>query len=292
MNKIGYWFFLLSIKLLSLIPFWLLYGIANLVYILLLAFGYRKKVVIANLASAFPEKTVQERKAIMHKYYRNVADILVESLKGFDMKIRKNDLRIKILNPEFLDSYYEQGKHVMINMGHYGNWEWIAHYMPLQTKHVCATIYKPISNPYIDQYMREKRMAGGFKLASIANTRVFMSELTSAEPFVVIFASDQSPSNVSKAIWVNFLNKDTACLQGAEFYSRLYDMPMIFMNVIRVKRGYYEATYSLLCNTPKETVSGELTQIFNAKLEEEIKRIPELWIWSHKRWKHQRQKPE
>ena len=70
--------------LLSLLPMWILYGISDLLYVLIFyVFGYRKTVVLQNLAIAFPEKSQQERVLIAKKFYRNFIDTFIETIKLF-----------------------------------------------------------------------------------------------------------------------------------------------------------------------------------------------------------------
>ena len=66
-------------------------------------------------------------------------------------------------------------------------------------------------------------------------------------------------------------------------------MPVIFMDIQRVKRGYYSVTFSVLYDGKEKVEELEITRRYAAILEKIIRRTPHLWIWSHKRWKH---KPE
>jgi KDO2-lipid IV(A) lauroyltransferase len=101
-------------------------------------------------------------------------------------------------------------------------------------------------------------------------------------------ASDQSPTNLSKAFWVNFLGRETAFLHGPETYAKKYDLPVIFVDIQRVKRGYYQLTLVLISDKPRETGEGEITKRYASLLEKAIYHQPENWLWSHRRWKHTR----
>ena len=105
---------------------------------------------------------------------------------------------------------------------------------------------------------------------------------------IFIMASDQSPSNIKKAIWVKFLGRDTAFLQGPEVYAKKHDLPVVFVDIQRVKRGYYELEMKLITENPLELPEGEITQRYASMLEEAIRNKPENWLWSHRRWKHVR----
>ena len=58
------------------------------------------------------------------------------------------------------------------------------------------------------------------------------------------------------------------------------------MSANKVKRGYYELTFTLISDTPKEEANGDIITKSALLLEKEIKNNPAYWLWSHKRWKH------
>ena len=104
----------------------------------------------------------------------------------------------------------------------------------------------------------------------------------------IVFGSDQNPSNPNRAHWVQFLNQDTAFLFGAEKYAKEYDFPVIYVSIRKLKRGYYEAEYSLITDSPNKEEHGKIIEDFAIKLEQDIVNKPQYWLWSHKRWKHKK----
>jgi KDO2-lipid IV(A) lauroyltransferase len=98
-------------------------------------------------------------------------------------------------------------------------------------------------------------------------------------------AADQSPRNKEKAIWVDFLGRDTAFLHGPEKYAMQYNYPVFYADIKQVKRGYYTLYLSILADDPASLSEGEITKRFAAKLESIILEDPGNWLWSHKRWK-------
>jgi KDO2-lipid IV(A) lauroyltransferase len=121
----------------------------------------------------------------------------------------------------------------------------------------------------------------------ITETESYFEE-TMAQTCLYILVADQSPSNITKAFWVNFLNQDTPCLHGPEKYAHLYNYPLFFIKIERVKRGHYTVKAELLCENPRLLKSGEVTQLYMEKLEEVIRENPSGWLWSHRRWKRKR----
>lgn len=286
MKYITYIFFRLLIFLFWITPFWLVYIHSSVIYFLLYkVLGYRKKVVTKNLKNSFPKKSDTEIKTITKKFYQNLSDILVEGIKGLSMSKKSILKRYTVTNPEVADKYYELNKSIIGIGSHYCNWEWGVLSFSLQFKHKSIGLYKPMSNKYVDRYMRRSRAAWGMNLVSIYETSKHFNQ-KSDEPSLYFMISDQSPSNTDKAYWIDFLNQDTACLHGPENYSKKYNMPIIYGHVNRIKRGYYTVTLEEI--EIKQNSPGFITKQFMKKLEKDIIHTPENWLWSHKRWKKSR----
>lgn len=288
MNKLVYLLFRVFIGLFTLVPLRLLYLFSDLLHHFIRSvLRYRRKIVFTNLKNSFPDKTDAELRSIARRYYRHLSDILVESLKSFSM--REEDLvnRYRCTNPEVLNEYFKQGKSVICVAGHYGNWEWGGAASGTQLLHKPIGFYKPLSNPYIDEYVQETRATGRTRLASITRTaETFIQDW--GEPAVFFMIADQSPSSTRLAFWVDFLNQETATLHGPEKYARIHRLPVFFASVNKVRRGYYTITFTLVASDPEQAKTGEITSRFMNLLEQEIKIQPSYYLWSHRRWKLKR----
>lgn len=286
MNFILALFLILFIFLIGIIPFFLIYPFADLMnFLLFYVFKYRKNVIYNNLANSFPDRDQKQLNELFKLAYKNLTDILVEGIKGFTMTNGQIKRRHKVLNPELLERFYKQGKSVIALPTHYGNWEWGALSPGLFIKDFnIVGFYKVFSNPYVDRFMRKNRSRTGTSLISIHETAKTFEELKDI-PTAYIMAADQSPSNPKRAYWVNFLGHKTAFLHGPENYAKKYDIPLVFVDIQRIKRGYYELTLSVLADNPQELPEGEITKRYANMLESQIHQKPENWLWSHKRWK-------
>lgn len=249
--------------------------------------GYRIAIARINLANSFPLKSKEELNKILNSSYRNLADIAVEALKGLTINRTQIVKRYKILNPEILDKYYESKQSLIGVAGHYANWEWGALAAGLFLKHKPIAFYKPIDNPMIDKLMKWTRIKKGTTMASISETSATF-ENTKTQTCLYLLVADQSPVDLKKAFWVNFLNQDTPCLHGPEKYAKMYNYPVIFIDIQRPRRGFYTVKLSELCTNPLELDHGELTQCYMSKLEEVITQNPANWLWTHRRWKRKR----
>ncbi len=287
MNLLLAFIFFIFVFLFGLFPFFLLYQLSNLLYLFIyLIFGYRKEVVIQNLKKCFPEKNEKEINKLLPTIYKNLSDNIVEGIKAFTMTRKQIVKRHKILNPELLNDYYESVQSIIAVTGHYCNWEWGSLSASLQTDYTVVGLYKPLSNKWIDSFMRWSRTRYGTVLASINKTTSTFKELRNT-PTVFLMAADQSPGNKykSNAYWINFLGRDTAFLHGPEKHARANNYPVIYIDVQRKKRGYYTIELSVLADKPSELEDGKITSRFANKLESVIYKEPANWLWSHRRWK-------
>ncbi|MCK5169427.1 MAG: lysophospholipid acyltransferase family protein [Bacteroidales bacterium] len=287
MNLLLAFIFSIFVFLLGLFPFFLLYQLSNLLYLFIyLIFGYRKKVIIQNLKKCFPEKNDKEIKKLLPAIYKNLTDNIVEGIKAFTMARKQIIKRHKIINPELLKNYYESGQSIIAVTGHYCNWEWGSLSASLQTDYTIVGLYKPLSNKWIDSFMRWSRARCGTKMVSINETTSTFKALKNT-PTAFLMAADQSPGPKYKdnAYWINFLGIDTPFLHGPEKHARANNYTVMYIDVQRKKRGYYTIELSVLADKPSELEDGEITSRFANKLESVIYKEPANWLWSHRRWK-------
>jgi len=291
MEKAGYFLLRIAVSLFSILPFRLLYRLSDMLSFLFFHFfKYRCKVIETNLQNAFPQKSSKEIKRIMRGFYRNFCDVLLESIKGLTMSQKALLNRFQYLNPEIFDDLFEAGQSAILVGSHFANWEWGALSFPHCVKHKVAGVFKPLSNQYLDRYFNRKRKQWGLQLVSMTQAGRALVQLKN-EPNIFVFLADQTPVDVRNAHWLSFFNQDTPFLHGVDKIARRTGYPVYFFDIQRVNRGRYEVTFSELCQNSKRTEKGEITKRFAARLEKIIRKQPENWLWSHRRWKRKRLKP-
>ncbi len=286
MNYAVFFFFRGFMFIIGKLPFPILYLLSDVLYLqLYYVVRYRRKVVYDNLRKCFPEKSEKEITSIARKFYRNLADITLETIKGFYLPEEEVLRRWKVLNPEVLDKYYKTNRIVLNLAAHYANWEWGILALDRQIKHQAVSLYKPLSNKLIEDWSKKKRERFGMKLVPIYQTREFFNSAHEI-PASVVMAADQNPTNKEKSIVVKFFGRDTACLHGPESLGRSAGYPLVYFNVQRVKRGSYTLEIIELFENPKKTAPGEITQEYMSMVEQIVRLKPEDYLWSHRRWKH------
>jgi len=287
MSKIFSFIGIILIYLISLLPHWILYGISDIVFFLIYhVFKYRKKVVFENLKNSFPEKSDKEIESIARKFFRNLTDVMIETVKEFSISDKSIKKRFKFVNPEEFQKHYDNNKSVMMLMGHYTNWEYGVT-APLWVPQECWAVYGKMENPVMDKYIVRTREKFGMTLYPMEETYNVMLNHKQGDK-LYMFMADQSPHHAKIKYWIPFLNQETPVHIGAEKLSKMLDLAVVFIDIQRVKRGYYEITAHTLFDNPKETAEHEITDKYFEILEGIIKKKPENWLWSHKRWKYKK----
>ncbi|MDB9776024.1 hypothetical protein OAB47_07360 [Vicingaceae bacterium] len=282
----------LIIKPISLLPFWLIYRISDVVFFILYYFvGYRKKVVYGNIQRSFPEKTPKEIKSIMFKFYRHFCDLILESIKGFSISSAEAQKRMGSINVDIINQFGQEGKDVVLIGGHYGNWELFAVAVGPTINIKPIALFTPLANKFFDQKVKASRSRFGLNLLPSVKVRELMAEKTE-EKRMIIFGSDQSPRKGQRAYWMKFLNQETGVQFGAEKFAKEHNCAVVYGHIRRLKRGHFQIEYQAICEDASQTAYGEITQKHTLLLEKEIIKEPAYWLWSHKRWKHTRPEGE
>ncbi|MES1215944.1 MAG: lysophospholipid acyltransferase family protein [Bacteroidota bacterium] len=271
--------------LISLLPFFILYAIADLFFVIAYHIvGYRKEVVMKNLQNSFPEKTETELKKISLRFYRNFMDNWIETIKL--LSISKKSLNKRMSgNFEIFQQLHASGKAVQVNLGHFFNWEIMTLYTGIQQPYTFLTVYLPQNSKIFDrllQYLRARW--GNPQLPSTDMARAIIP--WRKKQYLLALGADQSPANPDAGYWLYFMNQPSVFLKGPEKFAKGQDIPVVMMTTTRPKRGHYHFDYFLLANDPKSLPDGELMRRYVQHLEENIRLQPDIYLWSHRRWKH------
>lgn len=288
----SYLFHILNFPLwiITLLPLRLLYILSDFFYILVYhLIGYRKKVVFTNIINSFPEKSNKEVVRIAKSFYRHLCDYFIESFYIFNMSEKEINNRFRYKNPEVLIDLYKQNRSIIATIGHYGNWEWLCS-LPLHVDYKVFALYSPLNNKYFDELF--KRLRGKFGVKMLPMKTAF-KDLALAERnkelTLTYFLTDQRPVWSSIRYWTTFLNQETPVFLGSELISKKLDFPVVFFEIKKIKRGYYEVEFKLLTKNPKETSEFQITEAHTKTLENIIINKPDYWLWSHKRWKFKKE---
>lgn len=289
MSTLLFYITLPLLYLISLLPFPLFYKLSDVICFLIYnVIGYRKKVVFENLKNSFPEKSNKELKHIEKQFYHYLCDLFLETLKTLTISKEEAIKRCKFSEQtlKILNDLSENKQSCILVMGHYGNWEWAGNSFSLQCKQQLYVIYHPLSNKNFDKLMYDMRTRFGTKLYAMKDTMREMIRNRN-EINATAFIADQTPAP-EHAYWTTFLNQDTPVFWGTEKIAQKLNYPVIYITIKKVKRGYYIIDSEVLVAEPKNTKEGEISEMHTRKLQKDIISQPEIWLWSHRRWKHKK----
>jgi len=276
--------------LISLLPLRVLFLIGDGIFVLVYhVFGYRKKVVMSNLAIAFPEKTIAQRTLIAKEFYHNFIDTFLETIK----LVSASDAFIKrhcVFDPSLFERLHAQGKKCQVHLGHNFNWEIANIAVPYFSPYLQLGVYMPLTNKVLDRLFIKIRSRNG--VIPIPATRISRALLPYRnQQYLIALIADQNPGVPSKAYWFEFFGRPTPFVTGPEKNARTNDSAVVFASLTKRKRGYYHVDFSLATDEPNSLPEKELTAIYVRFLEKVIRANPGMWLWSHRRWKHE-WKPE
>lgn len=288
MQAIGFYISYSILWLITLMPFWCYYRLSDFVYFLLYyVFSYRKKVVYKNLRNAFPDKNEKELKKIAKGFYKHFCDFVLESVKTIHISKKQNAKRFTFKNLDVFHDLYEKNKNIILVSGHYGNWEWMVS-LPSKLEHKFLALYRPLRNKYFDKMIINLRSKYATGMVPMNDTlKVILEHKQKNELIATWFLADQTPPKEAQ-LWTTFLNQETPIFLGTEKIARKLNHAVVFMDIQKLKRGYYQAEFTLLFENASDTKEFEISKAHTKFLEEIIKKKPEYWLWSHRRWKHKR----
>lgn len=282
-------FVVLLCKLTARLPFWVIWGMADVFYVLLFyVVRYRRKVVHENLIRSFPEKSPEEIKKITKKFYHHLSDLGLETIKFNQMTEKQIDKRLKVHNLDIYETYYLQSKSIIVLGMHHNNWEWSSS-MQRFIKAQFLVVYNPVrKNKALEKFILSTRERFGAKSIPVNHSvRTALGFSHNERPNGLMLAADQTPPANSQ-FWTTFLNQETAFFAGPMKIAIKTNQPVIMHHTRKVGRSKYEVFHYKLIENPAEVKPEEILIAYIQKLEEIIQLEPEYWLWSHRRWKHKR----
>lgn len=251
---------------------------------------YRRKMTAKNLASAFPEQSEAEREQLARAFYHQFCDTIVESIYGYRCPDDEMRERVVFEHMDEVNRLVDAAGGGIFMLAHFGNWEWMASIQQWVSEGVTElNVYRRLKNAGMDKLMlaiRAKR--GGACVEKQRILREMVRYRAEKKPVTVGLLSDQKPRPEVTRTWVQFLHQETGFLDGGEVLGKKFGYPVFYLYITRTARGYYHVDMRTLAAQPKDTAEGEITKSYAQILEENIQEQPELWLWTHNRWKWKR----
>ena len=290
MNRFLYVLVYVPAFLVALLPFRILFLISDFFYLILFYLvRYRRKLVKMNLQNAFPDKTSTEIRKIEKDFYRHFCDYFFETIKLLHISDSEIKKHITLKNKEPLQHILDKKQPVVLYLGHYGNWEWIPSLslqVNLDADTVFGQIYRPLKNKTFDRFFLHIRKR--FNTVNLTKHNVYRDIVNIRKEnknWILGFMSDQKPSGNQIPYRMQFLNQETPILTGTEKIARHTGAAVCYLDMTRIKRGYYEVAALIIFDNASEISEFEITEKYIRCLEQTIQRNPAFYLWTHNRWR-------
>jgi len=275
-------------KFLSRLPMRALYALSAFLYVLAYyVVRHRHRVIEEQLAKVFPERSAAERRAIHKRFLKNFCDVLVEVTKSISMSAADMTARVRILNVGAAREYLDAGKSVMLVTSHLCNWEWLLQGTVLQLGYPMDAAYKPLHDQWAERLMLRVRSRFGARLIP---AKELLADFLRRRGVVRALAmnADQAPVSTDKRYWTRFLGQDTAFYIGTEQIARAARLPVLYLAMRRVRRGYYEAELHRLWDGRETLEPNAIAERYARACEAGVLASPADWLWSYRRWRLQK----
>lgn len=280
-------FFVFIARCLAFLPEKVLYKLADILSCVLEKIvGYRKQTITKNIALAFPEKSVSERVAIAHGFYRHLADVAIEIIMLSRMRPESLLRRFDIQGAEIVNEIMRQGRSVILLSAHQGNWEWMLTAIAVSLHYPLDALYRPLHNAHAERFFMEirTRFCSSMIPADKAGKTILRLR-REARAFGII--GDQNPRRRDGKYWTTFMGVETPVAVGPERIAKMTNYPVFYVAVERVERGQYRCRIEALAQPPYDE-DGCISQQYMNAVEQQIRQQPECWMWSHHRWRYEK----
>lgn len=281
-------FLIKILYLISKLPLKILYVFSDIIFFLNhYIVGYRKNVITLNLKKSFPEKTDKEIETIRKKFYRNFSDYLVETIKSFSISETEARVRMQHINQDLFHEAKSEGKNIILLAGHVFNWEWINALARIVPQEHCHPVYRKVNSDFWENQM--KRIRNKFGNEALEANEVILNIFRNRNDgeSIYMFVADQTPHVSHVNYGLEFLNQRTPAFIGYDKLATRMDLVFIYCEMKKVKRGHYQVNYHKIEPDGEKFVKNEVVKKFHRMLENTIRKNPDNYLWSHRKWKYQ-----
>lgn len=259
-------------------------GIGRVAFV---AMGRLRRVGMTNLALAFPERPIADRRRILRTMYRNLGWQLGEFCKMPHYSRQQAD---RFIRYEGLENYLEaerRGKGVLVLTGHLGAWELSSFYHSL-AGHPMSMVIRRLDNPLVDRFVNRIRcLHGNHVLHKDDFARGLIATMRRGETVGVLMDTNMTPP---QGVFVEFFGHAACTASGVArvaLRTGAAVVPGFLLWEARERRYVLHFLPALqLVDTGNDDCDAVAnTQLFTTALEDVVRRYPEQWLWVHRRWK-------
>ena len=260
---------------------------------------YRYGVVKDNVEKAFPEKSPKEHRRIIRDFYLHFGQIVCEMIwfGGCGPKRLRRSHIVEVVNPEEANRLHDVARGTIVLCSHNGNWELyggIPYFnytdAPFAVNYDNAgVVYRKLRNPMWDEIFRENRIAPHREFKNIVeSSNILRHILTHLDQKMFYFMiSDQWPYFTAPSyVMVDFMGRRTRTMSGGAAVAKKYRLAVSYLSITRNKsKKNYNFEFKTICDDASSMSVQEIMDRYYRLLEEDIRKDPGNYLWSHRRWK-------
>ena len=241
-----------------------------------------KKLIHSNLKKAFPDISLDHLNRITKMMWNNYGRVFAEYMFIKKFREDRSNKNIIIEGQEILEDIKKKNRSVVFISGHLSNFELMAMHIEKSGIKLSA-IYRPLNNIFLNKIMERirkkyickyqiKKGIGGMKKL------MHLKKLNYSTALMI----DQ---RVSQGIRSDFFNQKALTTTIPAQLVKKFKIPIVPIFIERINNINFKIVIKNPITFDNEETTKTITDKLNLVLEKMISYKPELWIWSHNRWK-------
>ena len=245
----------------------------------------RRMIAYANLKFAFPGKSCMELKRINKRHFENLGMNIIELLKLPVMRKRYLDRHVELRHADRIKSALDKGRGVILLTAHFGNWE-ISSLAASLNGYTMSVFAREQKYERLNNLLNEFRQSTGCRVITKGFSIKDIIKTLNNNGIVAMLGDQDAGAN---GVFVNFFNRPASMARGPAAFSLTTGAVILPSFIWRVGADKHIAMpcepFELIKTGDKDADIKENSQRLAGILEGYVKRFPEQWLWSHKRWK-------
>jgi KDO2-lipid IV(A) lauroyltransferase len=242
-----------------------------------------RRRTLDHLAIAFPDLSEAERKRLGRASFLHHGRTLGECLTLFHASPEDVARVVEVAGWDEVERARSAGRPILIVTGHCGNWELLAATINLRGlgMEVVARSLDDSTQQRLLAGLRERFGTATIERGIEGAARRLLGALRSGKALGMLIDQDTKVDGV----WVPFFGRPAFTPVGAAKIALRQSTAVIPTFIERRADGTHLATFHPALDLPNDPVAA--TAAMTATIEEQIRRVPEAWVWMHRRWRRQ-----
>jgi KDO2-lipid IV(A) lauroyltransferase len=242
-----------------------------------------RRRALDHLALAFPDSPEPERRRLGHDCFRHLGELLGECLHLYHRDCPFVGSVVDVEGWEVIEQVRRDGRPLVLFTGHCGNWELLGAAVNCRGVGM-AVVARPLDEP------RQQRLLAGLRDRFGTPTIARGSEGAARQLLITLrrggalgMLIDQDTK--VEGVWVPFFGRPAFTPVGAAKIALKQRAAVVPVFIERLAGGRHRVKFQPPLDLPDDP--REATALMTAKIEEQIRRRPEQWVWMHRRWRRQ-----